>query len=228
VTCGAHPTYTGPRLRPSGIPTVELRVAGPSCHHLSLVAGPCPRGRIRVARLDPRTQRARAPLRGEATGGRKGSGSTLTRAVSATSDGCHRARIPGVPTQSVSYTCGAPWGSGYVHGPTNTAFPLGAPPRGLSAENPVRPAQATSRYSWTRPPSPSSVPMPAAVSPWSVRVSPGAGEGRPVALGRRPEAALVVLTEGRRGPDTGSLCHELDADIRGLEECLGHGEPFVE
>ena len=41
---------------------------------------------------------------------------------------------PGVPTQSVSYTCGAPWGSGYVHGPTNTAYPIGSTPCGQRTE----------------------------------------------------------------------------------------------
>lgn len=36
----------------------------------------------------------------------------------------------GVAVQTVSYTCGAPWGSSYVHGPTSTAYPLTGKPCG--------------------------------------------------------------------------------------------------
>lgn len=36
----------------------------------------------------------------------------------------------GVPAKSVSYTCGAPWGSGYVHGPSTTAYPVDGTPCG--------------------------------------------------------------------------------------------------
>lgn len=31
---------------------------------------------------------------------------------------------PAVPAQTVSYTCGPPWGSAYAHGPAKTAYPL--------------------------------------------------------------------------------------------------------
>lgn len=34
------------------------------------------------------------------------------------------------PIQSVSYTCGPPWGSAYVHGPRRTAAPLTSTPCG--------------------------------------------------------------------------------------------------
>jgi hypothetical protein len=34
----------------------------------------------------------------------------------------------GVKVQVVSYTCGAVWGSGYVHGPATTAYPLAGRP----------------------------------------------------------------------------------------------------
>ena len=37
---------------------------------------------------------------------------------------------PTVASQNVSYTCGAPWGSGYVHGPASTAYPLDGVPCG--------------------------------------------------------------------------------------------------
>jgi len=36
----------------------------------------------------------------------------------------------GVPAHTISYTCGAPWQAGYVHGPPTTAYPLGATPCG--------------------------------------------------------------------------------------------------
>lgn len=36
----------------------------------------------------------------------------------------------GVPPQSVSYTCGALWGSAYVHGPRQTSYPLQGTPCG--------------------------------------------------------------------------------------------------
>jgi hypothetical protein len=40
-------------------------------------------------------------------------------------------KVPtGAPARSVSYTCGPPWGSGYVHGPDTTAYPLDATPCG--------------------------------------------------------------------------------------------------
>jgi hypothetical protein len=40
-------------------------------------------------------------------------------------------KVPkGVPDQSLSYSCGPPWGSGYVHGPATTAYPLDGTPCG--------------------------------------------------------------------------------------------------
>lgn len=37
---------------------------------------------------------------------------------------------PGAPTITLDYHCGAPWGSGYVHGPTSTLAPLISKPCG--------------------------------------------------------------------------------------------------
>lgn len=37
---------------------------------------------------------------------------------------------PGVAAVKVSYTCGALWGSAYVHGPRQTAYPLAGVPCG--------------------------------------------------------------------------------------------------
>ncbi len=37
---------------------------------------------------------------------------------------------PGIPAQTVSYTCGAPWGSPYVHGPGHTPYPVEGVPCG--------------------------------------------------------------------------------------------------
>jgi hypothetical protein len=40
-------------------------------------------------------------------------------------------KVPkGVADQSVSYTCGPPWGSGYVHGPETPAYPVDGKPCG--------------------------------------------------------------------------------------------------
>lgn len=41
-------------------------------------------------------------------------------------------RVPtGMPDQSISYTCGPPWGSGYVHGPDSApAYPVVGTPCG--------------------------------------------------------------------------------------------------
>lgn len=40
----------------------------------------------------------------------------------------------GVAPQDVSYTCGAPFGQGYVHGPATTAYPLNGRPCGERAD----------------------------------------------------------------------------------------------
>jgi hypothetical protein len=37
---------------------------------------------------------------------------------------------PGAAAVEVSYTCGPPFGSGYVHGPATTAYPLSGKPCG--------------------------------------------------------------------------------------------------
>ncbi len=35
---------------------------------------------------------------------------------------------PGAPVVTVTYTCGAPWGSAYAHGPVKTEYPLSEAP----------------------------------------------------------------------------------------------------
>lgn len=40
----------------------------------------------------------------------------------------------GVASQDVSYTCGAPFGTAYVHGPATTAYPLNGTPCGQRSD----------------------------------------------------------------------------------------------